>query len=51
MERSLKSMLIDFKDDISKQIGGLRADVVKMTTEIIQMREEFKGIRSDLRKA
>lgn len=51
MERSLKSMLIDFKDDISKQIGGLRTDVVKMMTEMIQMREELKGIRSDLREA
>lgn len=50
MEKNLKSMLTEFKDDISKQIGGLRADVGKMTTEMIQMREELKGIRSDLRE-
>lgn len=44
-------VLLTFKDDISKQIGGLSEDVGKMTTEMIQMREELKGIRCDLREA
>ncbi|KAK7884048.1 hypothetical protein WMY93_027171 [Mugilogobius chulae] len=45
LEESLKSMLTDFKTDLSKQIEGIRTDFGNISTEMKQIRHDVKEIR------
>ena len=51
LEQSLKAMLIDFKQEISKQIGELRQDFETFSMELKQVRMGMNQIRTGLGEA
>ena len=51
LEQSLKAMLTEFKEEISKQIGELRQDFGTFSAELTQVRADVTQIRSGLKEA
>lgn len=51
LETSLRTMLTDFKDDLTKQIGEIHMDIAKISNETTQIRQELKEIRQSLGEA
>lgn len=47
LKQSIKIMLTEFKEDISKQIGELRSDFESFLTEVKQIWTDVKEIRSN----
>lgn len=50
LEQSLKEMLTGFKDAITREIGELKQDFEKFSTEMKQIRVDINNFRSEVRE-
>ena len=51
LETTLKAMLGELKEDITKQISGIRSDFEAFSSEIKQIKTDIKDVRNDLSEA